>query len=50
MLRALNEREWNVARVARDLGVTRRTVYLRMSKYDIARQHIPKNLRIKRVG
>ena len=48
LLRALNEREWNVARVARDLGVTRRTVYLRMARFDIARQHIPKNVRVKR--
>jgi transcriptional regulator with GAF, ATPase, and Fis domain len=48
LLRALNEREWNVARVARDLGVTRRTIYLRMGRFDIARQHIPKSLRAKR--
>jgi hypothetical protein len=48
LLRALNEREWNVARVARDLGVTRRTVYLRMSRFAIARQHITKDLRVKR--
>lgn len=48
LLRALNEREWNVARVARDLGVTRRTIYLRMGRFDIARQHIPKSLRVKR--
>ena len=47
LLRALNEREWNVARVARDLGVTRRTIYLRMGRFDIARQHIPKSLRAK---
>lgn len=50
LLRALNEREWNVARVARDLGVTRRTVYLRMARFQIARQHIAKDLRIKRAG
>src|SRR5687768_3600981 len=48
LLRALNEREWNVARVARDLGVTRRTIYLRMGRFDIARRHIAKNLGIKR--
>lgn len=48
LLRALNEREWNVARVARDLGVTRRTIYLRMGRFDIARRHIAKNLRVKR--
>ena len=48
LLRALNEREWNVARVARDLGVTRRTIYLRMGRFDIARRHIAKNVRAKR--
>lgn len=50
LLRALNEREWNVARVARDLGVTRRTIYLRMARFDIARQHVAKDLRVNRVG
>lgn len=50
LLRALNEREWNIARVARDLGVTRRTIYLRMGRFDIARQHIPKSVRVKKAG
>jgi len=40
---ALNRNEWNVARVARILGITRRTVYLRLQRYGIEREHPPKS-------
>jgi Bacterial regulatory protein, Fis family len=38
----LHSHEWNVARVARILGVTRQTVYTRMDRLRIARLRIPK--------
>lgn len=38
----LEQHEWNIARVARELGVTRRTVYLRMMRFGIRRKHVPK--------
>lgn len=38
----LERHEWNIARVARELGVTRRTVYLRMMRFGIRRKHVPK--------
>jgi hypothetical protein len=34
--------EWNIARVARMMGVTRRTIYLRLRRYGIDRVRIPK--------
>jgi hypothetical protein len=42
LLLALQEHEWNIARVARLLGVTRRTIYLRLERWGIARRKIPK--------
>ena len=44
LLRVLQDAEWNVARAARVLGVTRRTVYLRLQRYGIDRQRIPKSV------
>jgi hypothetical protein len=41
----LERHEWNIARVARALGLTRRTIYLRMEKYGIRRKHVPKTLK-----
>jgi hypothetical protein len=38
----LHEHEWNVARVARILGVTRVTVYARMERLGIERLRVPK--------
>ena len=38
----LNRNEWNIARVARLMGVTRRTVYLRLQRYNIPREHVGK--------
>jgi transcriptional regulator of acetoin/glycerol metabolism len=42
LLHALNLHEWNIARVARALSVTRKTIYERMERYGIAREHVPK--------
>ena len=42
LLTLLERNEWNIARVARLLGVTRRTIYLRLERYNIARKHVPK--------
>lgn len=41
---ALNAHEWNISRVARLLGVTRRTIYLRLQRYNITRQKVPKRI------
>jgi len=42
LLLLLNRNEWNIARVARLMGVTRRTVYLRLQRYNIPREHVAK--------
>jgi len=42
MILALDRHEWNISRVARDLGVTRRTIYVRLQKHRIERRHVPK--------
>lgn len=42
ILLELHANEWNIARVARRLGVTRRTVYLRLHRLGIERIRIPK--------
>jgi hypothetical protein len=42
LLLLLNRNEWNIARVARLMGVTRRTVYLRLQRYKIPRERIRK--------
>lgn len=45
LIRVLAENEWNVARVARVLKVTRRTIYLRMERYGITRKKVPKTVK-----
>jgi predicted DNA-binding protein (UPF0251 family) len=45
LVELLKRNEWNLARVARVLGVTRRTVYMRLKRYDIARQKVPKTVK-----
>ena len=45
LLQRLELHEWNIARVARELGVTRTTVYARMRRLDIPREKIPKTRR-----
>jgi ActR/RegA family two-component response regulator len=42
MLSLLERHEWNIAEVARLLGVTRRTVYMRLNSFGIERKHVPK--------
>ena len=42
LLLLLDRNEWNIARVARLMGVTRRTVYLRLQRYNVRRQKILK--------
>jgi transcriptional regulator of acetoin/glycerol metabolism len=44
MLNALDRNEWNISKVARVLGVARRTVYLRLERYGIPRKRVPKTL------
>jgi len=43
LLLLLNRNEWNIARVARLMGVTRRTVYLRLQRYNIPRERVAKS-------
>jgi hypothetical protein len=38
----LERNDWNIAHVARLLGVTRRTVYMRLRSFGIERRHVPK--------
>jgi transcriptional regulator with GAF, ATPase, and Fis domain len=42
LLVTLERNEWNIARVARLLGVTRKTVYARMQRFGILRERVPK--------
>ena len=42
MLSFLERNDWNIAAVARLLGVTRRTVYMRLRSFGIERRHVPK--------
>ena len=45
LLLSLQEHEWNIARVARLLGVTRRTIYLRLERWGIPRRKVVKTAR-----
>jgi hypothetical protein len=38
----LDRNEWNISRVARILGVTRRTIYLRLRRFRVPRRHVSK--------
>jgi transcriptional regulator with GAF, ATPase, and Fis domain len=40
----LARNEWNISRVARILGVTRRTIYLRLERFGIERRRVPKGI------
>jgi transcriptional regulator with GAF, ATPase, and Fis domain len=42
LLLLLERNEWNIARVARLMNVTRRTVYLRLARYGVPREHVRK--------
>ena len=43
LLRLLEGNEWNIARVARILQVTRRTIYLRLARYGLPRERVRKS-------
>lgn len=47
LLLLLNRNEWNIARVSRLMGVTRRTIYLRLARYNIPREKVRKTRRLK---
>jgi len=42
LLLLLNRNEWNIARVARLMGVTRRTIYLWLQRFNIPRERVAK--------
>ncbi len=42
LLTLLERNDWNIAHVARLLGVTRRTVYMRLHSFGIERRRVPK--------
>jgi GAF domain-containing protein len=42
LLVLLDKHEWNIARVARVMGVTRATIYNRIARLGIERRHVPK--------
>ena len=44
-LATLKQHEWNISRVARELGLTRRTIYLRLSRWGVDREKIVKTPR-----
>jgi hypothetical protein len=44
-LASLRQHEWNISRVARELGLTRRTIYLRLTRWGIIRERVPKTSR-----
>jgi hypothetical protein len=46
LLILLERHEWNVARVARELRVTRTTIYKRLESYGISRKRVAKTLRV----
>ena len=44
LLSALHRSEWNLARAARMISCSRRTIYLRMQRYGIDRKRVPKSV------
>jgi ActR/RegA family two-component response regulator len=42
LLSLLERHEWNIAEVARLMGVTRRTIYMRLNSFGIERKRVPK--------
>ncbi len=47
LLVTLSQSDWNIARAARLMGVTRRTVYLRLQRYGIPRKRVARELRVR---
>ena len=50
LLTQLERTDWNIAEVARLLGVTRRTVYMRLRSFGIERRRVPKLYKKMPVG
>jgi hypothetical protein len=50
LLLLLDRNEWNIARVARILSVTRATIYNRLARFSIPRRHVPKVLPRRRMA
>jgi transcriptional regulator of acetoin/glycerol metabolism len=42
LLLLLDRNEWNIARVARLMNITRRTIYLRLARWGVPREKIRK--------
>lgn len=42
IVRILEENDWNIARASREIGVTRRTLYMRLAAFGIARKKVPR--------
>ena len=42
ILRILEANDWNIARVSRELGVTRRALYMRLAAFGIERKKVPR--------
>jgi len=49
LLLLLERNRWNIAQVARLMGVTRRTIYMRLRRYGIARRRVYRT-RVRRVA
>ena len=45
LLQTRQRNEWNIARVARQLGLGRPTIYARLQRYGIDRKKVPKTLK-----
>ncbi len=50
LLTLLDRNDWNIAEAARRLGVTRRTVYMRLRSFGIERRRVPKIYKKMPVG
>jgi DNA-binding NtrC family response regulator len=50
LLSLLQKNDWNIAEVARILGVTRRTVYMRLRSFGLERRRVPKLYKKMPVG
>lgn len=42
LVRLLEESDWNIAQVSREMGVTRRTLYMRLAAFGIERKKVPR--------
>lgn len=42
LIRVLEANDWNIALVSRELGITRRTLYMRLKAFGIERKKVPR--------